>query len=51
MKVSRRRSRNVYGGIVDAVSVDFVDGTPASVRRGTIEALKKIPNQFQAFAA
>ena len=40
-----------YGGIVDAVSVDFADGTPASVRRGTIEALKKIPNQFRGFAA
>ena len=40
-----------YGGIVDSVSVDFVGGTPASVRRGTIEALKKIPNQFTDFAA
>ena len=40
-----------YGGIVDAVSVDFVDGTPASVRRGTIEALKKIPGRFTGFAA
>ena len=40
-----------YGGIVDSISVDFVDGTPASVRRGTIEALKKIPSTFQGFAA
>jgi hypothetical protein len=40
-----------YGGIVDAVSVDFVDGTPASVRRGTIEALRKIPSVFTGFAA
>ena len=40
-----------YGGIVDAVSVDFVEGTPASVRRGTIEALKKIPSRFKGFAA
>ncbi|MSP00953.1 MAG: TIGR03617 family F420-dependent LLM class oxidoreductase [Acetobacteraceae bacterium] len=40
-----------YGGIVDAVSVDFVEGTPASVRRGTIEALKKIPSVFKGFAA
>jgi probable F420-dependent oxidoreductase len=40
-----------YGGVVDAVSVDFVDGTPASVRRGTIEALKKIPSAFTGFAA
>jgi probable F420-dependent oxidoreductase len=40
-----------YGGIVDAVSVDFVDGTPASVRRGTIEALRRIPSRFQGFAA
>ncbi len=44
--VSRR-----FGGIADAVSVDFVDGTPASVRRGTIEALRKIPSQFKDFAA
>jgi len=36
---------------VDAVSVDFVGGTPASVRRGTIEALKKIPARFKGFAA
>jgi probable F420-dependent oxidoreductase len=40
-----------YGGIVDAVSVDFVDGTPGSVRRGTIEALQKIPGRFRGFAA
>jgi hypothetical protein len=40
-----------YGGIVDAVSVDFVTGTPASVRRETIAALQKIPSQFQRFAA
>jgi probable F420-dependent oxidoreductase len=40
-----------YGGIVDSVSVDFIDGTPASVRRGTIEALKKIPARFTGFAA
>jgi probable F420-dependent oxidoreductase len=40
-----------YGGIVDAVSVDFVDGTPASVRRGTIEALQRIPNRFMGFTA
>ena len=40
-----------YGGIVDSVSVDFVEGTPASVRRGTIEALKKIPATFTGFAA
>ncbi len=40
-----------YGGIVDAVSVDFVDGTPASVRRDTIAALQKIPGQFKGFAA
>jgi hypothetical protein len=39
-----------YGGIADAVSVDFVDGTPASVRRGTIEALKKIPSGFRGFS-
>jgi hypothetical protein len=38
-----------YGGIVDAVGVDFVAGTPASVRRGTIDALKKIPGQFKGF--
>ena len=30
-----------FGGIVDAVSIDFVDGTPASVRRDTIGALRK----------
>ena len=40
-----------FGGIVDAVSVDFVDGTPASVRRETIAALRKIPNTFTGFAA
>ena len=40
-----------FGGIVDSVSVDFVEGTPASVRRGTIEALKKIPGVFSGFAA
>ena len=40
-----------YGGIVDAVSVDFVAGTPASVRRETIAALQKIPGQFKGFAA
>jgi hypothetical protein len=40
-----------YGGIVDAVSVDFVEGTPASVRRETIAALQKIPGQFMGFAA
>jgi probable F420-dependent oxidoreductase len=40
-----------YGGIVDAVSVDFVAGTPASVRRDTIAALQKIPGQFKGFAA
>ena len=28
-----------YGGIVDTVSVGFRPGTPASVRRGTIEAI------------
>ena len=39
-----------YGGIVDAVSVDFVAGTPASVRRGTIEALQAIPAAFRGFA-
>jgi hypothetical protein len=39
-----------YGGIVDAVSVDFADGTPASVRRGTIEALQRIPCGFTGFA-
>jgi len=39
-----------FGGIVDAVSVDFVEGTPASVRRGTIEGLKKIPSVFKGFA-
>jgi probable F420-dependent oxidoreductase len=43
--------RKRYGGIVDAVSVDFVDGTPPSVRRGTIEALKKIPSRFKGFAS
>jgi probable F420-dependent oxidoreductase len=32
-----------FGGIVDTVSVDFVEGTPASVRRGTIAALQRIP--------
>ena len=40
-----------YGGVVDAVGGEFVDGTPASVRRGTIEALKKIPARFEGFAA
>ena len=40
-----------FGGIVDAVSVDFVDGTPASVRRETIAALRKIPNTFTGFTA
>jgi probable F420-dependent oxidoreductase len=40
-----------FGGIVDAASVEFVDGTPASVRRDTIAALKKIPNRFRDFAA
>ena len=39
-----------FGGIVDAVSVDFDEGTPASVRRGTIAALQKIPGQFQGFS-
>jgi probable F420-dependent oxidoreductase len=43
--------RKRYGGIVDAVSVDFVDGIPPSVRRGTIEALKKIPSRFKGFAS
>jgi probable F420-dependent oxidoreductase len=40
-----------FGGIVDSVGVDFVDGTPASVRRETIAALKKIPSAFAGFAA
>ena len=38
-----------FGGIVDAVGVDFVDGTPASVRRDTIAALQKIPSVFTGF--
>ena len=40
-----------FGGIVDTVSVDFVDGTPASVRRDTIAALRRIPSVFTGFAA
>ncbi len=40
-----------FGGIVDAISVDFVDGTPASVRRETIASLKKIPSAFTDFPA
>ena len=40
-----------FGGVVDAVSVDFVEGTPASVRRDTIAALQRIPSAFRGFAA
>ena len=40
-----------FGGIADAVGVDFVDGTPASVRRETIASLQKIPSVFRGFAA
>jgi probable F420-dependent oxidoreductase len=39
-----------YGGIVDTVSIDFAPGIPASVRRGTVEAIQKIPSRFTSFA-
>ncbi len=38
-----------YGGIVDTVSVDFADGTPASVRRGVVAAIQAIPSSFRGF--
>lgn len=38
-----------YGGIVDTVSLGFAPGTPASVRRGTVEAIRRIPSNFQGF--
>lgn len=38
-----------YGGIVDSVSIDFVPGTPRSVRRATVEAIQRIPNRFEGF--
>ena len=40
-----------FGGTVDTVSVDFAEGTPASVRRDTIAALQRIPGGFKGFAA
>ncbi len=38
-----------YGGIVDAVSLDFAPGTSAAVRRATIAAVQKIPSVFKEF--
>jgi len=40
-----------FGGIADSVSIDFVPGTSAAVRRGTVEAIKKIPSVFKGFQA
>jgi probable F420-dependent oxidoreductase len=40
-----------FGGIVDAVSVDFAPGTSAATRRATIAAIQKIPSSFERFAA
>jgi hypothetical protein len=38
-----------YGGIVDAVSIDFAPGTDAATRRATIAALQRIPSTFKGF--
>ena len=38
-----------FGGVVDAVSLDFAPGTSAAIRRATIEAIQKIPNRFKGF--
>jgi probable F420-dependent oxidoreductase len=40
-----------FGGIVDAVSLDFAPGTSAAVRRETIAAVQRIPSRFSGFAA
>ena len=40
-----------FGGIVDSVSVDFAPGTSAAVRRGTVEAIKRIPSGFRGFGS
>ena len=40
-----------FGGIADSVSIDFVPGTSAAVRRGTVEAIKRIPSVFKGFQA
>ena len=38
-----------YGGIVDAVSIDFAPGTDAATRRATIAAVQRIPSVFKGF--
>jgi hypothetical protein len=38
-----------YGGLIDTVSIEFADGTAASIRRTTIEAIHRIPNAFNGF--
>ncbi|HET8997602.1 MAG TPA: TIGR03617 family F420-dependent LLM class oxidoreductase [Acetobacteraceae bacterium] len=38
-----------FGGVVDSVSIEFVPGTPAAVRRQVVTAIQRIPGQFQGF--
>ena len=38
-----------FGGLVDAVSVDFAPGTSAATRRDVIAAIQKTPNAFNGF--
>ena len=38
-----------FGGLVDAVSVDFAPGTSAATRRDVIAAIQKTPNAFKGF--
>ena len=38
-----------FGGLADAVSIDFPEGTDTATRRKVIASLKEIPNTFRGF--
>jgi hypothetical protein len=39
----------VFGGIADAVSVDFLPGDDEKTRRRVVDGLKRIPHGFEGF--